>query len=117
MSRYERFSDFMNATIPEDEGGTPSLQRSDRLQRSLNAVILFSHGSTLCGAGQALEVHAVGATTPLVLSVGAGMLATRGARAFLRRRISANLLRNVIAAGVGVLVFLFGTYVVLRVVV
>jgi small-conductance mechanosensitive channel len=51
----------------------------------------------------------------LVLSVGAGMLATRGARAFLRRRISANLLRNVIAAGVGVLVFLFGTYVVLRV--
>ena len=51
----------------------------------------------------------------LVLSVGAGMLATRGARAFLRRRISAKLLRSVIACGVGVLVFLLGTYIVLRV--
>ena len=51
----------------------------------------------------------------LALSVGAGMLATRGARAFLLRRISANLLRSVIACGVGVLVFLFGTYIVLRV--
>ena len=51
----------------------------------------------------------------LILSVGAAVLATRGARMFLRRRISANLLRNVIASGVGVLVFLFGTYVVLRV--
>ena len=51
----------------------------------------------------------------LALSAGAGMLATRGARAFLLRRISANLLRGVIASGVGVLVFLFGTYIVLRV--
>jgi len=51
----------------------------------------------------------------LALSVGAGMLATLGARAFLLRRISASLLRNVIACGVGVLVFLFGTYIVLRV--
>ncbi|MEX0643556.1 MAG: mechanosensitive ion channel family protein [Pirellulales bacterium] len=51
----------------------------------------------------------------LALSVGAGIVATRGARAFLRRRIRANLLRNVIARSVGVLVFLFGTYIVLRV--
>lgn len=51
----------------------------------------------------------------LALSVGAGMLATRGARAFLRRRIRAELLRNVIARGAGVIVFLFGTYIVLRV--
>ena len=51
----------------------------------------------------------------LALSVGAGMLATRGARAFLLRRINASLLRSVIACGVGVLVFLFGTYIVLRV--
>lgn len=51
----------------------------------------------------------------LALSVGTGMLATRGTRAFLRRRIRANLLRNVIARGGGVLVFLFGLYIVLRV--
>jgi small-conductance mechanosensitive channel len=51
----------------------------------------------------------------LALSVGAGLLATRGARAFLRRRIRANLLRNVIARGAGGLVFLFGTYIILRV--
>jgi small-conductance mechanosensitive channel len=51
----------------------------------------------------------------LALSMGAGMLATRGARAFLRRRIRANLLRNVIARAGGVLVFLFGLYVVLKV--
>lgn len=51
----------------------------------------------------------------LALSVGTGMLTTRGARAFLRRRIRANLLRNVIARGVGVLVFLFGVYIVLRI--
>ena len=51
----------------------------------------------------------------LALSVGAGMLATRGARSFLLRRIDASLLRSVIASGVGVLVFMFGTYIVLRV--
>ncbi len=51
----------------------------------------------------------------LALSVGAGLLVTRGTRAFLLRRISANLLRSVIAYGVGLLVFLFGTYIVLRV--
>ena len=51
----------------------------------------------------------------LALSVGAGMLATRGALAFLGRRIRAKLLRNVLARGAGVLMFLFGFYVVLRV--
>jgi small-conductance mechanosensitive channel len=51
----------------------------------------------------------------LALSAGIGMLATRGARGFLRERMPASLLRNVMARGVGVLVFLFGTYIVLRV--
>ena len=51
----------------------------------------------------------------LALSIGTGLVATRGAQAFLRRRVRANLLRNVIARSVGVLVFLFGTYIVLRV--
>ncbi len=51
----------------------------------------------------------------LALSVGAGLLASRGARSFLRPRIHAKLLRNVIAIAVGVMVFLFGTYIVLRV--
>ena len=50
----------------------------------------------------------------LVLSVGAGLGGT-GTRRFLRRRIRTSLLRNVIARGVGVLVFLFGTYIVLKV--
>lgn len=51
----------------------------------------------------------------LALSVGAGILATRGTQRFLLRRIRASLLRNVIARGGGVLVFLFGAYIVLRV--
>lgn len=51
----------------------------------------------------------------LALSIGAGLLANRGARSFLRPRIHAKLLRNVIAIAIGVMVFLFGTYVVLRV--
>lgn len=51
----------------------------------------------------------------LTLSAGAGVVATRGARVFLRRRIQANLLRNVMARGTGVLVFLFGIYIILRV--
>jgi small-conductance mechanosensitive channel len=51
----------------------------------------------------------------LTLSAGAGVLATRGARTFLRRKVRANLLRNVIARGIGVLVFLFGVYIILRV--
>lgn len=51
----------------------------------------------------------------LALSVGAGTLVLKGARVFLRRRIRTELLRNVIARGAGVTVFLFGTYIVLRV--
>jgi len=51
----------------------------------------------------------------LMVSVGAGALATRAARAFLHRRLRAKLLRTVIARGIGVLVFLLGTYIVLRV--
>ena len=51
----------------------------------------------------------------LFLSVGASLLAARGTRRFLSRRIRTSLLRNVIARAVGVLVFLFGTYIVLRV--
>ncbi|MDZ4821485.1 MAG: mechanosensitive ion channel family protein, partial [Planctomycetota bacterium] len=41
--------------------------------------------------------------------------AARGMRRFLRVRIRASLLRSVIARGVGVFVFLFGTYIVLKV--
>lgn len=51
----------------------------------------------------------------LALSVGAGILATRGAGVFLRGRVRANLLRSVIARAMGVLVFLIGLYIVLRV--
>jgi small conductance mechanosensitive channel len=51
----------------------------------------------------------------LAMSVGAGVLATRRTRSVLRRRIQARLLRNVLAGGIGVLVFLVGTYIVLRV--
>jgi small-conductance mechanosensitive channel len=51
----------------------------------------------------------------LVLSAGAGMLAARGALRVVRRRIQAKLLRNVIARAAGMLVFLIGFYVVLRV--
>lgn len=51
----------------------------------------------------------------LALSVGAGLATTRGVRTFLRPRIQANLLQNVIARGAGGLVFLFGTYIILRV--
>ena len=47
--------------------------------------------------------------------MGAGLLAARKARSLLRHRIQARLLRNVIAGGIGVLVFLVGTYIVLRV--
>ena len=51
----------------------------------------------------------------MVLSVGAALLATRSARGLLHQRVQAKLLRNVIAGGIGVLVFLFGIYIVLRV--
>lgn len=51
----------------------------------------------------------------LTLSAGAGVLATKGSRKFLRRNVRAILLRNVIARGIGTLVFLFGVYIILRV--
>ncbi|MGI9114601.1 MAG: mechanosensitive ion channel domain-containing protein [Chthoniobacterales bacterium] len=51
----------------------------------------------------------------LILSVVAGILATRAARALLQKRVPAKLLRNVIAGGIGFLVLLIGTYIVLRV--
>ena len=51
----------------------------------------------------------------LALSMGASMLAARGARPFLRRRIQTKLLQNVIARGAGGLVFLCGVYLILRV--
>lgn len=51
----------------------------------------------------------------LAVSVAASMLTTRKTRVFLRHRVQAKLLRNVIACGAGVFVLLFGTYIVLRV--
>ncbi len=51
----------------------------------------------------------------LVLSVFAGILASRLMKLFLQTRIRARLLRNVVAYGIGLLVVLFGVYIVLRV--
>ncbi len=51
----------------------------------------------------------------LALSAGAGVLVTRRARVLLSRRVRAELLRSVIARGMGVLVVLLGFYIVLRV--
>ncbi len=51
----------------------------------------------------------------LLLSAGAGWLAARGTRAFFRKRVRAKLLLGVVAWGAGLLVFLAGAYVVLRV--
>jgi len=51
----------------------------------------------------------------LALSVVAGLLTTRAMRKFLGGRIRVRLLRNVVARAVGVLVTLFGTYVMLRI--
>lgn len=51
----------------------------------------------------------------LALSAGAGLVATRGAQTLLRRKVGAKLLRNVTARALGVLVFLFGVYIILRV--
>ncbi len=50
----------------------------------------------------------------LALSAGAGWLTARSAR-FLGARIRAKLLRGVLAGSLGVIVFLAGTYIVLRV--
>jgi small conductance mechanosensitive channel len=51
----------------------------------------------------------------LALSLAVGMSVARAARAFLGPRIQARLLRNALARGIGVLVFLVGVYIVLRV--
>jgi small conductance mechanosensitive channel len=51
----------------------------------------------------------------MALSAGAGVLATRGARTLLRSKVRANLLRSVIARGIGIVVFLCGVYIILRV--
>ncbi|MDQ6892290.1 MAG: mechanosensitive ion channel [Acidobacteriota bacterium] len=51
----------------------------------------------------------------LALSAGFGVLTAKGTREFLRKRIRARILRNVVAAAAGGLVFLLGTYIVLRV--
>ncbi|MEY6432902.1 mechanosensitive ion channel family protein [Thioalkalicoccus limnaeus] len=51
----------------------------------------------------------------LALSVGTALLATRGVRALLRKRIQTKLLQNVIARAVGGLVVLCGVYMILRV--
>ena len=51
----------------------------------------------------------------LALSMGLALLATRWARLFFQRRILANLLRDVIARAIGIITFLIGTYIVLRV--
>jgi len=51
----------------------------------------------------------------LALSTGAGILTTRSARVFLLSRVRSKLLRSVIARTAGVLVFLFGVYITLRI--
>lgn len=51
----------------------------------------------------------------LLLSAGAGLLVSQGVRRLLRTRVSSPLMRVVLARSGGVLVFLFGVYVVLRV--
>ena len=51
----------------------------------------------------------------LLLSAGAGWLAARGTRSFFRKRVRARLLLGVVAWGAGLLVFLTGAYIVLRV--
>ena len=51
----------------------------------------------------------------LALSAGAGWLTARRTRKLLAGRVRAKLLRGVLAGGLGVIVFLAGTYVVLRV--
>lgn len=51
----------------------------------------------------------------LAASAGIGLMATRGSAEVLRRKVTAPLLRNVIARGIGGLVFLFGVYIILRV--
>lgn len=51
----------------------------------------------------------------LVLAAAASWLTTRGVRRALLRRISSRLLRGLFARGAGVLVFVLGLYIVLRI--
>lgn len=51
----------------------------------------------------------------LLLPAGAGLMAARGTRTFFRKRVRAKLLLGVVAWGAGLLVFLTGAYIVLRV--
>lgn len=51
----------------------------------------------------------------LAVSCGAAMLSTRGAQHFLRNRVQARLLRNVLARSIGGIVVLCGIYLILRV--
>ncbi len=51
----------------------------------------------------------------LGVSIGIGTLTTRGARAFLRQRVRSKLIQTVVARAAGVIVFLLGAYIVLRV--
>jgi small-conductance mechanosensitive channel len=51
----------------------------------------------------------------LALSIGAGSIVTRVMRMFLRTRIRARLLLNVLSGMAGLITFLFGIYVILRV--
>lgn len=54
-------------------------------------------------------------TIILALSFAVGIVATRGMRSFLVTRVPTALLRGVLARAAGVLVFLFGVYIILRV--
>jgi len=51
----------------------------------------------------------------LAMSVGAAIMVTNGAKIFFGKRVKAHLLRNVFAYGFGILTFLLGVYIVLRV--
>jgi small conductance mechanosensitive channel len=55
------------------------------------------------------------ALVTLALSLGAALLATRAARRLLQARIHAKLLRSVMAHAAGIVVFLAGVYIVLRI--
>lgn len=63
---------------------------------------------------RALPLLALGLVV-LSLSWGAGVLTARRARRFLSTRVRARLLQRVIANAAGVLVFLVGTYIILRI--
>lgn len=51
----------------------------------------------------------------LALSLVSAFFATRWSRRFFQRRIPANLLRDAVARGTGIVTFLIGSYIVLRV--